>query len=360
MSAAMVPLLGLTVAVILGIRVYGFQWHAWDQTPKTLITTRQITLVIEVLYLVSTSLIKISILCFYRRITNGSISRTFVYLVWAFIIFVVVYMFVFIFVIVFSCSPVEGYWHLFDIAWRLQHEVKCHNEGAEIVSVVVVSTLQDFFICALPIFLVWNLQIPRRQKAALIGIFGMGLVTCVCGIMRTYYAIYVYYYTYDITWIAFYGWIWTALEADLAVICASAPALKVFFRRYFNLSANRSGNSNSRDKRPFHLGKLSPGNSDGSSNMDSGSRPSEPVPMERFRKSRGISINTEGRRNSDASTNYLTALPSPLSEDLGTRWTAGCRTVVATFRSDSYASSGKKSRNERHDLDREIGTNQQI
>lgn len=131
---------------------------------------------IEVTYMVSTSLIKISILCFYRRITNGSISKTFVYLVWIFIVFVVVYCVVFTFVIIFSCSPVEGYWHLFDIMWRLQNEVKCHNEGAEIVSVVVVSTLQDLFICALPIFLVWNLHIPRRQKAALIGIFGLGLV----------------------------------------------------------------------------------------------------------------------------------------------------------------------------------------
>ncbi|KAF2466473.1 uncharacterized protein BDR25DRAFT_269074, partial [Lindgomyces ingoldianus] len=232
MSIAMIPLIGLTVAVILGNSVYGFQLHAWDQTPRTLITSRQITLAIEVLYLVATSLIKISILCFYRRITNGTISKAFVYWVWVSIVFVVCYCIIFVFIIVFSCSPIEAYWHLFDLAWRLSHELKCHNEAVEIISVVVISTLQDLFICALPIFLVWNLQISRRQKAALIGIFALGLLTCVCGVMRTYYAIYVYYYTYDITWIAHHGWIWTALEADLGVICASAPALKVFFRRY--------------------------------------------------------------------------------------------------------------------------------
>lgn len=136
----------------------------------------QITLAIEVIYLAATSLIKISILCFYRRITNGSITLTFVYWVWASIAFVIAYFIAFTFVIVFSCTPVEGYWHLFDIAWRLQNELKCHNEGAEIVSVVIISTLQDFFICALPVFLVWNLQIPRRQKAALIALFGVGLL----------------------------------------------------------------------------------------------------------------------------------------------------------------------------------------
>ncbi|KAJ4402659.1 hypothetical protein N0V91_007033 [Didymella pomorum] len=146
MSVAMIPLFGLTISVVLAIRLYGFQWHVWDQTKETLITAREITFSIEINYMVCTTLIKISILCFYRRIT-GSLT----------------------------------------------------NLAANVFS------------------------------------------TCVCGILRTYYATYVYYYTYDITWYAYYGWIWTALEADLAVICASAPALKIFFRRYFNMSTSRSG-----------------------------------------------------------------------------------------------------------------------
>jgi hypothetical protein len=44
----------------------------------------------------------------------------------------------------------------------------------------------------LPIFLIWNVRISRRQKVGLCCIFGIGLITCVCGILRTYYATYVY------------------------------------------------------------------------------------------------------------------------------------------------------------------------
>ncbi|KAH7067848.1 hypothetical protein FB567DRAFT_411952, partial [Paraphoma chrysanthemicola] len=237
-SIAMVLVVGSTIAVILGIRIYGFQWHVWDQTPHTLITTRQITLAIEILYLESTTLIKTSILCFYRRLTNGSISKTFLYCVWVTIAFVLSSAILFTFLIIFSYSPTEGYWHLYDSPWRRLNELKSLNEAAIIVSVTVIGTLQDLLICALPMTLVWNLQIGRRQKAALIAIFGVGLITCVCGIMRTYYAIYIYYGTYDITWYAFYAWIWTALEANLGVICASAPALKVFLRRHFNVPTN--------------------------------------------------------------------------------------------------------------------------
>ncbi|KAF2120322.1 hypothetical protein BDV96DRAFT_567058 [Lophiotrema nucula] len=347
MSAAMIPLVGSTIAVVLGITIYGFQWHAWDQTAETYITTRQITLAIEVLYIVATSLIKVSILCFYRRITHGSISKTFIYWVWASILFVIAYCITFVFVIIFSCTPVSGYWHLFDLKWRLTHELKCHNEGAEIVAVVVISTALDFLICALPVVLVWNLQIPRRQKAALIGIFGLGLVTCVCGILRMYYAIYVYYYTYDITWYAFYGWIWTALEADLGVICASAPALKVFFHRYFNLSGNRSTNGYSNGKKA----------SNGQPSTESGKwkSASYPVPMDRIKVSTGLNVTVEDRDEtgsqwSDASTRELTALPNPhssadnKSETFTPRFIEGCRTVRAAFRPESQSSTREKSR----------------
>ncbi|KAF2827917.1 hypothetical protein CC86DRAFT_393132 [Ophiobolus disseminans] len=40
--ASMPGLLGLTIATVLALRVYGFQLHIWDQTPKTNITIRQV------------------------------------------------------------------------------------------------------------------------------------------------------------------------------------------------------------------------------------------------------------------------------------------------------------------------------
>lgn len=61
--------------------------------------------------------------------------------------------------------------------------------------------------------------------------------------MRIYYASRIYFYTYDATWASLPCLVWTVVEADLAVLCASAPALKVFFRRYLNTSSQRSGYS---------------------------------------------------------------------------------------------------------------------
>ena len=66
--------------------------------------------------------------------------------------------------------------------------------------------------------------------------------------MRTYYAIYVYFFTYDITWYAYYGWVWTAIESDLttdfkqagyADIETNASYVGGFVRQVGNLSFSR-------------------------------------------------------------------------------------------------------------------------
>lgn len=80
-------LLGLTISTVLALRVYGFHLHIWDQTPTTRITVRQITMAMEVIYLGTTTLTKLSILSFYRRITSSVISRRMYVAIWASIVF---------------------------------------------------------------------------------------------------------------------------------------------------------------------------------------------------------------------------------------------------------------------------------
>lgn len=59
--------------------------------------------------------------------------------------------------------------------------------------------------------------------------------TCAIGSYRVYLAWRVYHYTkmhsqtYDITWEALGSWVSTTVEANLAILCASAPALSVYF-----------------------------------------------------------------------------------------------------------------------------------
>jgi len=257
--ATMPTLAGLTVATVLALRQYGFQLHIYDQTPTTFITVRQITLAMEVIYLASTTLTKLSILMFYRRITSSVISRPLLIAVWASIIFVAAYGITFILVLIFTCDPVEAYWYRFTTSWLRTHKYKCTDELATLMVIITISTAQDFIATLLPMFVVHKLRLPIRQKIALAAVFLVGLAVCATGALRIHFAHRVYYYTkinpsptYDITWEALGSWVSTAVEANVAVWCACAPALKTFFNKWLNAPGQ--------DMRSFRwYGKLSSG-----------------------------------------------------------------------------------------------------
>ncbi|EMD94519.1 hypothetical protein COCC4DRAFT_204357 [Bipolaris maydis ATCC 48331] len=308
-SISMIFLIALSISTILGVTIYGFQWHMWDQTPATKTTTTYVTMAIELSYMISTTLIKISILLFYRRLT-GSLTNRFIYLVWICIVACILYFVSFIILIFFACSVAVG-------------RKDCAEEGPLIVSVTTVSTVQDLVICLLPTFLIRNLQMPKTQKLAVCGIFGLGLVTTICGIMRLYYSVYLYYFTYDATWYAYYGWIWTVLEADLALICASAPALRVFFRHSLGLMSSHTGNPRSGanktspgilSNRATHSGPLT--RNDGSKDLES---KGDNIYLDSILVERGLSSTTQERddasQKSDSSTrNLTTIIHGPMSK----------------------------------------------
>ena len=145
----------------------------------------QITLAIEATYLVATTVIKISILCFYRRIADGTYMTGFVRWTWACIVAVALYCPIFLGLILFSCRPVAAYWRMFDLMWALTHPSHCLDEGAILASVTAISTVQDLVVCAIPVVVVWNLRLAWRQKLAVMAIFAVGLLCVVSRLQRT-------------------------------------------------------------------------------------------------------------------------------------------------------------------------------
>ncbi|KAF2089621.1 hypothetical protein K490DRAFT_8203, partial [Saccharata proteae CBS 121410] len=226
--SAILPVTGLIITIALASRIYGFDRHAWDLTPELAIASRKATMAISALYIIGTGLTKISILFFYRRMASGSVSNWFLYVVWANIIAIIAYMITFLCTLFLGCYPTNSYWNQAVPQWAATHDWHCYNEGADMLTASAISVAQDFLACGLPLLLFWKLQISMRQKIALGAIFGAGLFSCICGLVRTAYIHVVYYTTYDITWAAVPIWGWTAVEANVAIICASAPALKVF------------------------------------------------------------------------------------------------------------------------------------
>jgi hypothetical protein len=122
--------------------------------------------------------------------------------------------------------------------------------------------------------------------------------------------------TYDITWYAYYGWIWTALEADFGMICASAPALKVFFKRYFSVSSVSGAYGSTNTPIPLSRSRGKPislpsSHSANASHVEPNSRHGS-VPVNGIKVSQELDVHVEEweSQTSFTSTRELTTVPA--------------------------------------------------
>ena len=196
---AQLPITGLVVSIYLGkcattgqlqgrcrlnvppgYRHYGFDRHAWDLTPQMAVSSRKITIAMEINYVAATSLIKISILTFYRRLARGSVSPVFRCILRGAIASIVLYVAAAGASLGLSCQPFSAYWNSVDIIWLQTHKAgvdfMCDNEGVNDIVLSLFSIAQDFMACGLPLMLFWGLHMPSRQKVALSAIFGLGFL----------------------------------------------------------------------------------------------------------------------------------------------------------------------------------------
>jgi hypothetical protein len=120
----------------------------------------------------------VSILLFYRRLASGTISKAFLFGVYAAIAFVVLYFVIFTLNLFLGCRPFKAFWLEADLVWVAENTGKyyCFNEAGNIIAASVISFIQDFIACGMPSVLLWKTKIPKRQKIALGAIFGVGFL----------------------------------------------------------------------------------------------------------------------------------------------------------------------------------------
>lgn len=85
----------------------------------------------------------------------------------------------------------------------------------------VINVFTDFLTTIVPMPLIWKLQLPRRQRLAVIGIFGMGITVTICSSFRTYYAWLDSYGSWDGSW---WGWgasLAASVEINLGLVRGS-------------------------------------------------------------------------------------------------------------------------------------------
>lgn len=79
-----------------------------------------------------------------------------------------------------TCRPVDAFWHR-------TKPGKCFNFNVMFLGLGVAEVLIDTFILCLPIRTVFTLQMPKRTKVAVAGIFALGGFSIITNVVRIQY-----------------------------------------------------------------------------------------------------------------------------------------------------------------------------
>lgn len=151
------------------------------------------------LYVICGSLAKIALLIFYLRLSP---QRWFKMATWSAIVLISGYTAGIFFPLVFACRPIAMNWD------ATITDGVCLNRPSLYIATAVANIASDLVLFILPIRMVMQLQIPRRQKFGLLGIFCIGSLTVVTSVVRV--SILPSLLTDpDATWVVSWASVWT-------------------------------------------------------------------------------------------------------------------------------------------------------
>ncbi|KAE8345500.1 hypothetical protein BDV24DRAFT_178242 [Aspergillus arachidicola] len=165
--------------------------------------------------------IKLSIIMLLRRLL-GSVTRV-LSLTLFLAVFILAWGLATLVANTFQCWPPQYF-------WNQETGGRCiSGEKALFIATGAVSFVQDIVLLAIPFAIVWRLQMEPRKKALLTILFGIGGIVCILSLMRLIE--FRYYPTKNLTASGTRERIWTVLEIDIAIVCASVILMPPLFKR---------------------------------------------------------------------------------------------------------------------------------
>ncbi|KAI3336280.1 hypothetical protein HD806DRAFT_125 [Xylariaceae sp. AK1471] len=202
---------------------HGYGKHAIDLSSYNRKEAFKSFYLTQITYKTSINLTKSSILLLYLRIFSG--VKWFRWTCLAVLSCVASYCVAVILVTIFQCSPVVA---AFD---KTITDKSCINNGNFWFANAGFTIATDIIILIIPMPLVYSLQIPRVQKAALIFVFTLGAFVVITSCLRaTTLDIQAKSPDplYDVA-----STMWTIIEMSVAIICACLPQIRPLVVKLF-------------------------------------------------------------------------------------------------------------------------------
>ncbi|KAI0429253.1 hypothetical protein F5Y09DRAFT_310864 [Xylaria sp. FL1042] len=208
-SVALDTLIGLQT-------IYGLGKHVTDIPPDTdFITSNILFYAHQPIYYISVSLTKVSIILFYFRLLPQQSYRAFL---WTMMVVVILTGASSTIAGIFQCSPIAH-------AWNPNIPGTCFNQFALFFANGGLNIAQDLILYILPTRILWSMNLPLKQRVALIGVFVIGGLTIIAGIIRIP-SLKEAIMSTDPTWDHVGSSIWSSIECNVGIMCACLVHLK--------------------------------------------------------------------------------------------------------------------------------------
>lgn len=159
---AAVPCGLATVALtIFGLTAHGLGVDIWGLTVPQATNFGRYFFVVQILYVLLITLIKLSLTLFYLSIFFG---RTILILLWATVGFHIAGALAFCIGIVFQCNPIRYQWERYSYAYNMSVEGHCFNINAAGWAHAAISVALDIWMLAIPLSQIRKLRLHWKKK----------------------------------------------------------------------------------------------------------------------------------------------------------------------------------------------------
>ncbi|KAK0380109.1 CFEM domain-containing protein [Colletotrichum limetticola] len=227
----------------------------WTLSYDEITRFMQVFFAFEVIYTLSISALKASILFFYIRVFS-MVSRTFSLVLWLTQTFNFLFCLAFTVANLNQCRPFSNAWE----AWDGRHPGYCINVYAMFIAHAAINIALDVWMLGLPVTQVLWLNLRKRQKVEIVVMFSLGVVITIVSAVRLKVLLSLEGFQ-DPTYDAFYLHMWSYIELSVGIIVACLPSTRQVWRHLVPKLLRFVGLGSPKHHHNHHHGHERPGDS---------------------------------------------------------------------------------------------------
>lgn len=163
------------------------------------------------LWVVSSSFTRLSLLCFYYRLIDHINFRRYKFILHIVVIISVLFFFAYVITLSLACRPLS-------MLWSNDYNPVCFDLGKFLFTVTIINTILELVVAILPVPVIFTMQMSKGQQWSVACLLSLGVLTTSVGCVRTFFVYKALISSDDIVWWSEPHFITSEVENSVALV----------------------------------------------------------------------------------------------------------------------------------------------